>query len=166
MCKAPYERGGSRENGGLVVRALSQRERVAEGRARRRSPTFVPLLISHRGGRTLCKVSQNLRVACGVCNSAHSDGNERTMTELPSTVRPILRRLARRVAVGLFLDIWPRWAIGGFLIAGTIALVCRIFFREAAPLLPWLWVAPLAATLPVLLLCARRAYRPAEIVAL
>jgi hypothetical protein len=88
------------------------------------------------------------------------------MTELPSSVRPTLRRLTRRVAFGLFLDIWPRWAIGSFLIAGTIALVCRIFFRDAAPFLPWLWGAPLLASLPVLFLSARRRYRPAEIVAL
>src|SRR5262245_30197079 len=88
------------------------------------------------------------------------------MTELPPSVRPALRRLSRRVAFGLFLDIWPRWAIGGLLIAGTIALVCRIFFREAAAFLPWLWVAPLLASVPALFVCARRVYRPAEIVAL
>jgi hypothetical protein len=88
------------------------------------------------------------------------------MTDLPESVRPILRRLARRVAVGLFLEIWPRWAIGSLLIAGTAALVCRIFFNSAAPFLPWLWLAPLLSIIPVLFLCARRAYRPSEIAAL
>ena len=57
------------------------------------------------------------------------------MKDLPASVRPILRRLTRRVAFGLFLEIWPRWAIGSFLIAGTVALVCRMFFEGAAPLL-------------------------------
>jgi len=88
------------------------------------------------------------------------------MTDLPASVRPTLRRLARRVAVGLFLEIWPRWAIGSFLIAGTTALVCRIFFIDAAPFLPWLWLAPLLSVVPVIILCARRAYRPLEVAAL
>ncbi len=70
------------------------------------------------------------------------------MKDLPASVRPILRRLTRRVAVGLFLEIWPRWAIGSFLIAGTVALVCRMFFEGAAPLLPWLWLAPVLSIFP------------------
>src|SRR5688572_20260319 len=88
------------------------------------------------------------------------------MTDLPASVRPTLRRLSRRIAAGLFLEIWPRWAIGSLLIAGTVALLCRIFFSNAAWILPWLWLAPVLATIPVLILCARRAYRPAEIAAL
>jgi hypothetical protein len=88
------------------------------------------------------------------------------MTDLPASVRPTLRRLARRVSVGLFLEIWPRWAIGSFLIAGTAALVCRIFFSNASPFLPWLWLAPGLSIVPVIILCLRRAYRPLEIAAL
>jgi hypothetical protein len=88
------------------------------------------------------------------------------MTDLPASVRPTLRRFTRRVALGQFLDIWPRWAIGSLLIAGTLALLSRMFFPTTAPLLKWLWVAPLIATIPVIALCMRRAYRPSEIVAL
>ncbi|HZI51877.1 MAG TPA: hypothetical protein VFE29_08630, partial [Terriglobia bacterium] len=79
------------------------------------------------------------------------------MTDLPVAVRPILRRLARRVALGLFLQIWPRWAIGSFLIAGSVALICRIFFSSAAPFLPLLWLAPVLSVIPVVILCIRRA---------
>ena len=88
------------------------------------------------------------------------------MTDLPASVRPLLRRLTRRLAVGLFLEIWPRWAVASLLIAGTAALVCRIFFRGAAAVLPWVWLAPVLSILPVVVLCIRRAYRPAEIAAL
>lgn len=88
------------------------------------------------------------------------------MTDLPPSVGSILKRFSRRVAFGLFLEVWPVWAVGSLLIAGTIALICRMFFIQAAPLLSWLWVAPLVATVPALFLCVRRAYRPAEIVAL
>ena len=88
------------------------------------------------------------------------------MTDLPASVRALLRRLSRRVAVGLFLETWPRWAIGSLLIAGTVALVCRLFFAGASWMLPWLWLAPVLSIIPVIILCLRRAYRPAEIAAL
>jgi hypothetical protein len=88
------------------------------------------------------------------------------MTDLPASVRPILRRLSRRVAVGLFLEIWPRWAVISFLVAGTAALICRIFFAGAAAFLPWLWLVPILSGIPALYLCVRRAYRQSEIVAL
>jgi hypothetical protein len=88
------------------------------------------------------------------------------MTDLPAAVRPPLRRLTRRIALGLFLEIWPRWAVGAFLIAGTAAVVCRMFFAQAAGWLPYLWIAPMLATLPAIYLCIRRAYRPSEIVVL
>jgi hypothetical protein len=39
-------------------------------------------------------------------------------------------------------------------------------FASAASILPWLWIAPLLALIPALILCARHAYRPAEIAAL
>lgn len=88
------------------------------------------------------------------------------MTDLPAAVRPVLRRLTRRIALGLFLEIWPRWAVGAFLIAGTAALVCRMFFVQAAGFLPFLWMAPILASLPAVYLCIRRAYRPAEVLVL
>src|SRR5688572_30265721 len=88
------------------------------------------------------------------------------MRDLPPSIRSILRRLRRRIAVGLFLETWPRWAIGSFLIAGTLALVCRMFFAGVASMLPWLWIAPLLASIPAVILCVRRAYRPSEIAAL
>ena len=52
------------------------------------------------------------------------------------------------------------------LVAGTITVVCRMFVVRAASFLPWLWLAPLIAAIPALIVCWRRAYRPAEIVAL
>src|SRR5678816_3061212 len=88
------------------------------------------------------------------------------MTDLPASVRPHLRRLTRRLAIGLFLETWPRWAIGSLLIAGTLALICRIFFSAAAAFLPWLWIAPALSIVPVVILCMKRAYRPAEVAAL
>jgi hypothetical protein len=68
--------------------------------------------------------------------------------------------------VGLFLETWPRWAIASLLIAGTVALVCRMFFAGAAWLLPWLWLAPVVSIVPVVVLCMKRAYRSDEIAAL
>lgn len=88
------------------------------------------------------------------------------MTDFPTSVRPLLRRLARRIALGLFLEIWPRWAVAALLLAGTAALLCRMFFSQAAGLLPLLWMAPILAALPAIYLCIRRAYRPSEIVVL
>ena len=70
------------------------------------------------------------------------------MNELPASVRPVLRRLAQRLAVGLFLDVWPMWAVGSLLVAGLAALVCRMFFASAATWLSWLWPAPLLTALP------------------
>lgn len=85
---------------------------------------------------------------------------------MPASVRPLLRRLGRRLAIGLFVDIWPTWAGASLLLAGTVALVCRMFFAGAAPRLPWLWLAPILAAIPVLVVCGRRAYRPGEVAAL
>jgi hypothetical protein len=87
------------------------------------------------------------------------------MNHLPVAVRFALRRLARRLAVGVFLDVWPAWAVGSLLLAGVVALVCRLFIPAAAGL-PWLWLAPIAATLPALVVCALRAYRPEQVVAI
>jgi hypothetical protein len=81
---------------------------------------------------------------------------------LPKT----LRRFARRVAIGQFLDIWPFWAACSLLAAGLAVLICRVFFAEAASFLPWLWMAPFAALIPSLIIWKNRAYQPEEIVAL
>jgi hypothetical protein len=88
------------------------------------------------------------------------------MNELPMSVRPALRRLARRLAIGLFLDVWPAWAVASLLIAGLAALVCRMFVASAASSLRWLWLAPFLAAVPAVIACFMRAYRPAEVVAL
>jgi len=88
------------------------------------------------------------------------------MHEMPALVRPVLKRLGRCLALGLFLDIWPAWAIASLLVSGTVALVCRMFFPSASPVLPWLWLAPILTAIPVLVVCVRRAYRPAEVAAL
>jgi hypothetical protein len=88
------------------------------------------------------------------------------MNEMPVSVQPALRRLARRLAIGLFLDVWPAWAVGSLLLAGLVALVCRLFLPGAASNLHWLWLAPVLAALPALLICVRRSYRPSEVAAL
>lgn len=79
--------------------------------------------------------------------------------------RPAVRRLGRRLAVGLFLDVWPAWAAAGLLLAGSIALLCRLFFPAAASRLPWLWAVPLLAAIPAGFICWRRKYRSGEVVA-
>jgi hypothetical protein len=88
------------------------------------------------------------------------------MTGMPASFSPDLRRLARRLTLGLFLDEWPRWAVASLLLGGLVAVVCRMFVASAAPALPWLWLAPLATAVPVLILSVARAYRPGEVVAL
>ena len=88
------------------------------------------------------------------------------MIEMPASVRPALRRLERRLAIGLFLDVWPTWAVASLLLAGLVAVVCRLFFPAAASRLPWLWLAPVLSSLPALTICVMRRYRPAEVVAL
>src|SRR5262245_16302673 len=88
------------------------------------------------------------------------------MTSVPVPLRPQLRRLARRLTIGLFLDVWPIWAIVSVLVAGLVALACRLFVPAAAPYLSWLWLAPLVAAVPVLILCGARKYRPDEVVAI
>jgi hypothetical protein len=85
---------------------------------------------------------------------------------MPATIEGPFRRLARRLAIGLFLDVWPAWAAASLLLAGLVALVCRVFLPAASPRLPWLWLAPLLATVPALVVCYRRLYSAADIVAL
>ncbi len=88
------------------------------------------------------------------------------MTDMPASLQLRLRRLARRLAIGLFLEIWPGWAAAGLLAAGAVTLACRMFVPAASPFLPWLSLVPIVAAVPVLVLCVMRAYRPAEVVAL
>jgi hypothetical protein len=88
------------------------------------------------------------------------------MIEMPASVRPVLRRLSRRLAIGLFLDVWPVWAVASLLASGLVVLICRMFFPGAAPHLYWLWLAPVLIALPAVAICVIRAYRPAEVIAL
>jgi hypothetical protein len=88
------------------------------------------------------------------------------MHEMPASVRPILRRLARRLTIGLFLDVWPRWAVASLLGAGLVVLICRVAFPAAAPHLGWLWLAPVLTALPAIITCVTRRYHPGEVIAL
>jgi hypothetical protein len=88
------------------------------------------------------------------------------MHEMPASVRPILRRLARRLTIGLFLDVWPVWTAASLLGAGIVVLICRMFVAGAAPYLPWLWLVPVLTALPAIITCVIRAYPPAEVVGL
>src|SRR5262245_44617566 len=88
------------------------------------------------------------------------------MDVMPLSLDKPLRRLARRIAIGLFLDVWPAWAVASLLVSGFVALVCRLFVPGAAPRLPWLWLAPVLAALPALMIWVRRSYSVGEIVAL
>jgi len=84
---------------------------------------------------------------------------------MPESVRPALRRLARRLALGVFLDVWPAWAIASLLAAGSAALICRLFFAGASSWLPWLWLAPLLVAGPAIAIAFMRGYRPADVIA-
>jgi hypothetical protein len=86
---------------------------------------------------------------------------------MPVTDDAVLRRLARRLAIGLFLDVWPTWAAASLLVAGLVTLACRVFVPAASSQLAWLWLlAPALATPPALVVCYRRFHSRAELVAL
>lgn len=85
---------------------------------------------------------------------------------MPLTGDAALRRLGRRLALGLYLDVWPNWAAGGLVLAGAVTVVCRVFFPGASPFVPWLWLVPIVAAAPACLIAWRRAYRAADVVAL
>jgi hypothetical protein len=87
------------------------------------------------------------------------------MDQVPSTIPVVLKRLRRRLAIGLFLDIWPAWAISSLIAAGTIVVVCRMFVPAVAPYLAWLWLLPVLTVIPALIICVRRAYVPTDIAA-
>src|SRR5262245_16514998 len=88
------------------------------------------------------------------------------MDKVPPTLPAVLKRLRRRLAVGLFLEIWPAWAIASLIAAGTVVAVCRMFFESAAPYLAWLWLLPILTAVPALVVCVRRAYAPTDVAAL
>jgi len=88
------------------------------------------------------------------------------MDEQPVSIERSVRRLSRRLTFGLFLDVWPTWAVPAVLGAGVTALACRLFVPAAAPYLPWLWLTPVVAALAACLACWRRPYQPAEVVAI
>jgi hypothetical protein len=88
------------------------------------------------------------------------------MNEIPVPVRSWLRRFQRRLTAGLFLEIWPRWAVASLLLAGVTTLVCRQFFAAASDALPWLLLAPACAVVPAAIMCAFRAFRQQQVVAL
>jgi hypothetical protein len=88
------------------------------------------------------------------------------MTHLPVPVRLALRRLARRLTLGLFLEVWPVYAAVGIAAAAMTALVCRLFVPAADPYLSWLWLAPVAAIVPAWLVCRFRAYTPDQVAAI
>src|SRR6058998_1415259 len=122
------------------------------------TPTAPPLqLRSFPGTSTLNEVSRYQKLD-GAINAS--------MKNLPTSVRPILRRLRRRLAIGLFLETWPRWAVASLLLGGLVTLICRIFFAPASSFLHWLWLAPVFAGFPSIVVCMKRAYRPTEIIAL
>jgi hypothetical protein len=88
------------------------------------------------------------------------------MDYLPYSTAQVLRKVARRVALGQFLQIWPRWGTVAFLIAGLVALLCRMFFPNAAHLLPFIWAVPLLSVIVTLCLTFNRRYSALEIVAI
>lgn len=85
---------------------------------------------------------------------------------MPPTIPAGLKRLRRRLALGLFLEIWPVWATASLIVAGTVVVVCRMFVPGVAPYLGWLWLLPLLTTIPALAICIRRAFAPADIAAI
>ncbi len=85
---------------------------------------------------------------------------------MPVTSEDALRRLARRLAIGLYLDVWPPWAAGGLLLAGVVTLICRVFLPASSSFVPFLWLTPVLAACPALLICYRRSYSSADVVAL
>ena len=82
------------------------------------------------------------------------------------SVEMALRRLRRRLLLGVYLDVWPAWAVAALLTAGLTGLACRFLFPAAAPYVRWLWLAPVVAALPAAVICVRRRYRPQQVAAL
>src|SRR3954454_4294973 len=88
------------------------------------------------------------------------------MTAMPADARARLKQLSRRLAAGVFLDAWIPCTIGALMVAGIAALVCRIFVPAAAVAVRWFWIAPVLAIVPAAVVCWRRAFSPADVVAI
>jgi hypothetical protein len=88
------------------------------------------------------------------------------MDDLPVSVRPVIRRLRRRVLIGQFLDIWPSWAAGSFIVVGVVFLISRTFLAKLATILPWLWIIPALSVAAAVVVCMKRRYHAFEILAL
>ena len=87
------------------------------------------------------------------------------MSDLPVPIRRRLQRLARRLSIGLFLDVWPRWTAAGLIAAGVATLACRVLAPRASPYLVWLWIVPAIAAIPAALLCRWRRFRHEDVLA-
>jgi hypothetical protein len=88
------------------------------------------------------------------------------MPQPSASARHALRRLGRRLAIGLFLDLWPLWSAVALGLAATGALICRMFVPTAAPVLPWLWLVPAVVAVPVVVISLRRVYRADQVAAI
>ena len=87
------------------------------------------------------------------------------MSELPVPIRRRLQRLARRLSLGLFLDVWPRWTAAGLIAAGIATLVCRVLVPRASPYLLWLWSVPALAAIAAAIFCRLRRFRREDVLA-
>ena len=100
--------------------------------------------------------------------NVHRNGRVRRpmlMDQFPTPVRRNLRRLSWRLTAGLFLDTWPRWTAASLFFSGFVVLVCRVFVPAAAGFLPWLWLTPVLAVVPVVVTCIRQRYQPEQLIA-
>src|SRR4051812_6667938 len=88
------------------------------------------------------------------------------MTAMPADARGRLEQLSRRLAAGVFLDAWIPCTIAALMVAGSAALVCRIFVPAAAGAVRCFWIAPVLAIFPAAVVCWRRAFLPADVVAI
>src|SRR3954466_13952166 len=88
------------------------------------------------------------------------------MTAMPADARGRLKQLSRRLAAGVFLDAWIPSTIGALMVAGIAALVARIFVPAVRGALRWCWIVPGRAIVPAAVVCWRRAFSPADVVAI
>ena len=77
-----------------------------------------------------------------------------------------LKRLARRLSAGLFLDLWLPWSAAVLVVAGVVVLLCRVLIPAAAGAVRWFWIAPLAAIVPAAAVCWRRRFSSADVIAI
>src|SRR5262245_1369171 len=88
------------------------------------------------------------------------------MDNLPHSIARLLRKVARRVAIGQFFEIWPSWGTSAFLLAGLVALISRIFFPNAARMLAFVWALPILSVLVAACLTLKRRYSSLQIAAI